>query len=395
MTTVEPAAGRRFQLAVVGLEPILQSRIARLLGPRAQVSAVGAVEELKRNRGRNEPTVVVLGPSFADPAALDEAIGVVSTQPAMAAVLVVEELSTQLLQRAMRAGVSDVVTYGSDPADLDEAITRAAANLSARAPLAGGGDGDPGFESTVVTVFSPKGGSGKSAIACNLAAVLAQRSEHPVAIVDADLQFGDVAVMLKLTPQHTIVDAVSAMHRLDADLLRSLLAVHGPSGLHVLAAPREPAFGDQVTPTDMHRIVDLLRGFCSHIVIDTPAQFSDVALHLIEESDELVLVAGMDVPSIKNMKIGLQTLKLLGTPSSKLRLVLNRANAKVGLDVAEVEKTLHLKAEALVPSDITVPQSVNKGTPAVITSARSGFARSIFAFADVLAPDVGKRRRKG
>ncbi|MDP9442629.1 MAG: hypothetical protein M3P34_10745, partial [Actinomycetota bacterium] len=112
MTTVEPAAGRRFQLAVVGLEPILQSRIARLLGARAQVNAVGAVEELKRNRGRNEPTVVVLGPSFADPAALDEAIAVVSTQPAMAAVLVVDELSTQLLQRAMRAGVSDVVTYG-------------------------------------------------------------------------------------------------------------------------------------------------------------------------------------------------------------------------------------------------------------------------------------------
>ena len=117
-------------------------------------------------------------------------------------------------------------------------------------------------------------------------------------------------------------------------------------------------------------------------------------LHLIEESDDLVLVAGMDVPSIKNMKIGLQTLKLLGTPSSKLRLVLNRANAKVGLDVAEVEKTLHLRAEALLPSDIIVPQSVNKGIPAVTNAPRSGFARTITAFAEVLSPDLDKSRRR-
>jgi len=229
-------------------------------------------------------------------------------------------------------------------------------------------------------------------IACNLGALLAQRSDGPVALIDADLQFGDVAVMLKLTPRHTIVDAVSAMHRLDADLLKSLLCSHG-SGLLVLAAPREPAFGDQVQSSDMHRIVELLRSFCSFVIVDMPTQFSDVALNLIDESDDLVLVAGMDVPSIKNMKIGLQTLKLLGTPSSKLRLVLNRANAKVGLDVSEVEKTLHLTAEALLPSDILVPQSVNKGVPAVLSSPRSGFAKALAAFADVLAPALSPRRR--
>ncbi|MGH9177716.1 MAG: AAA family ATPase, partial [Acidimicrobiales bacterium] len=200
--------------------------------------------------------------------------------------------------------------------------------------------------------------------------------------------------MLKLAPQHTIVDAVSAMHRLDLPLLRSLLST-GPNGLLVLPAPREPAFGDQVTASDMHTILELLRSFAFNVIVDTPTQFSDVALHLIEASDDLVLVAGMDVPSIKNMKIGLQTLKLLGTPSSKLRLVLNRANAKVGLDVGEVEKTLHLKAEALLPSDILVPQSVNKGVPAVISAPRSGFVRTLTAFSEVLVPDVDQRRRRG
>ena len=391
MTTLDSMAESRFHVAVIGVEPGLESRVAQLLGSRAVVGAIATLQDLARQPGHG-PTVVVLGPSFAGPAVLEDALHQITLRPGTAAVLVVDDLTTSLLQRALRAGVSDVVTADGDPQDLEEAVSRAAAQLARRgSPLVPHPAGhDPSAK--LITVFSPKGGSGKSVIACNLGALLAQRSDGPVALIDADLQFGDVAVMLKLTPRHTIVDAVSAMHRLDADLLKSLLCSHG-SGLLVLAAPREPAFGDQVQSSDMHRIVELLRSFCSFVIVDMPTQFSDVALNLIDESDDLVLVAGMDVPSIKNMKIGLQTLKLLGTPSSKLRLVLNRANAKVGLDVSEVEKTLHLTAEALLPSDILVPQSVNKGVPAVLSSPRSGFAKALAAFADVLAPALSPRRR--
>lgn len=395
MTAVDSSNRPQFQVASVGLEPDLQSLLANSVGRRVQVQAIERLEDL-RVTDTQAPTVVVLGPAFADQAALDQAIRLLAAEPGTGAILVTHELTTQLLQRAMRAGISDVVTYDADPRDLEAAIDRAASQLAIRVvqsppPVASVQEGSLG---RVTTVFSPKGGSGKSVVACNLAVSLAQRSAEPVVLIDADLQFGDVAVMLKLAPQHTIVDAVSAMHRLDGPLLRSLLA-KGPNGLLVLAAPREPAFGDQVTAGDMHTILDLLRGFAAHVVVDTPTQFSDVGLHLIEASDDLVLVAGMDVPSIKNMKIGLQTLKLLGTPSSKLRLVLNRANAKVGLDVGEVEKTLHLKAEALLPSDIIVPQSVNKGIPAVISAPKSGFARTLVAFSELLVPNVDARRQRG
>ncbi len=105
-------------------------------------------------------------------------------------------------------------------------------------------------------------------------------------LVDADLQFGDIAVMLKLAPQHTIVDAVGSIDRLDAALLRNLLAVHKQSGLLVLPAPLEPAFADQITAGDMIHILGLLRSFASYVVIDTPAYFNEVVLALIEESDE-------------------------------------------------------------------------------------------------------------
>jgi pilus assembly protein CpaE len=130
----------------------------------------------------------------------------------------------------------------------------------------------------------------------------------------------------------------------------------------VLAAPLEPSFADQISAGEMVKIIEMLRGFCSWVIVDTPAYFNEVVLGIIEESDDVLLIAGMDIPNIKNVKIGLQTLRLLSVPMSKLHLILNRANSKVKLDVGEVERTLQVKAEALIPSDVVVPQSVNKGT---------------------------------
>jgi pilus assembly protein CpaE len=223
---------------------------------------------------------------------------------------------------------------------------------------------------------------------------LAMRTDKPVVLVDADLQFGDIAVMLKLAPQHTIVDAVSSMDRLDAGLVQNLLATHAPSGLKILPAPLEPAYADQISADDVTNIVDILRTFCAYVVIDTPSYFDDKVLNLIEMSDDVLLVAGMDIPNIKNVKIGLQTMRLLNTPMSKIHLVLNRANSKVKLDVSEVERTLQVKAEVLVPSDVVVPQSVNKGTPVVLDAPKAGVSRALEQLADLFVPANEKGRRK-
>jgi pilus assembly protein CpaE len=200
--------------------------------------------------------------------------------------------------------------------------------------------------------------------------------------------------MLKLAPQHTIVDAVNAIDRLDVALVTSLLVRHEPSGLLVLPAPLEPSFADQIGAAQIVRILGLLRQIASVVVVDTPAYFNDVVLSLIEDSDEVMLVAGMDIPNIKNVKIGLQTLRLLNIPLTKLRLILNRANSKVRLEIGEVERTLGIKADVLVPSDIAVPQSVNKGVPVVLDAPRSGVARAIEGLASVLIGEpVPKKKR--
>jgi pilus assembly protein CpaE len=368
------------------------------LGARAEaLESIAAVGPLLSGGA----LVLVLGPSCASGVGLAEFTDVVQGRPEVGTILITEALSTDLLQTALRAGVKDVLAAPVDTEQLLAAVDRVADGLESTAgygsSAAYGADGelgDRGDLGKVITVFSTKGGAGKSVVAANLAVTLARRSTKPVVLVDADLQFGDVAVMLKLAPQHTIVDAVGSADRLDAALLQQFLMRHEPSGLLILPAPLEPSFADQISAGEMVRIVELLRTFCEFVVIDTPAYFNEVVLGLIEESDEVLLIAGMDIPNIKNVKIGLQTLRLLNVPMTKLHLVLNRANSKVKLDVSEVERTLQIKAESLIPSDIAVPQSVNKGTPVVLDSPKSGVAKSLEQLASMfMAEDSGKRRR--
>ena len=389
-TLTSPVGGLGAAVAVVDTDQAVRSRLAMQLGDFAvPVASI----DLLRERLTGIPLVAVLGPSCASPDGLAAAEKLIGDRPEIGAILIAPELSTDLFRQALRAGIRDVLPAPVDTSQLSDAVRRVVETLATARPTTSA-FGEVGSElAHVITVFSTKGGAGKSVIAANLAVVLAKRSEKPVVLVDADLQFGDVAVMLKLAPQHTIVDAVGSIDRLDPSLLQNLLVRHEPSGVYVLPAPLEPAFADQIGADEMVRIVEMLRTFSSYVVVDTPAYFNDVVLGLIEVSDDVLLVAGMDIPNIKNVKIGLQTLRLLNTPMSKLRLVLNRANSKVKLDVGEVERTLQVKADSLIPSDVVVPQSVNKGTPVVLDAPKSGVARAIEQLADLFVKDSKGRRR--
>ena len=408
----QPAA-IRVSVAVVEDHAPTRERIVSLLSDG--VTPFASIEELTARLTGTVPVVVVLGPSCATEDTLAIAERVMAQYPMLATILVVEELTTTMLQQALRAGVRDVLALSGESGSLAVAVQRLAITLD-QAPRTTAAVMSPApsavpasvasaaeapaapletVNGKVLTVFSTKGGAGKSVLSTSLAVALAMRSDKPVCLVDADLQFGDVAVMLKLTPHHTIVDAVAVLDRMDPPLLQSLLVTHEPSGLKVMPAPLEPAFADQVGAAEMVAIVEMLRSFCSFVIVDTPAYFNDVVLGLVEVSDKVMLIAGMDIPNIKNVKIGLQTLRLLNTPMEKLLLVLNRANSKVKLDIGEVERTLQIKADILIPSDVVVPQSVNKGEPVVLHSPKSGVSKSIQGLADMFLPEEKVKKRRG
>jgi pilus assembly protein CpaE len=382
VNSAEPSA---HPVVVVDEDPKLRTRLGMQLGAGVEVVSFPSIEAMEEKFSGGGPLVVLFGPSYADPTGLKGVEALSYRRPDIGALLVVEKLSTEMLRMALRAGVRDVIELPAESSQLLEAIERVAVTIrvlpgTSEATLPAERAAELG---AVITVFSAKGGVGKSVIASNLAVALARNASGPVVLVDADLKFGAVAVMLKLTPQYTVLDVVAAMHRLDAELLQRLLMRHEPSGLLVLPAPVEPAFADQVSASDMVKIVKLLQTFCQYIVIDTPGDDNDVVRSVLEESDDILLIAGMDLPHIKTVKVGLRALQEANIPLSKVKLVVNRANSRVGFDVGEVERTLQMKADCLVPSDIIVPQSVNKGMPAVLGAPRSGVAKSMERLAEL------------
>jgi pilus assembly protein CpaE len=383
-----------FSIALVEGDTRARNRIARLVRDVLEVDAFVNADALDQ-RLNGSPCVVIFGPSFGNEAGIEEIHAQVRSHFEVAAILIANELTTELLQQALRSGIRDVLSPPKEPAEVVDAVERVAESLGgALAASALRQDGERG---RLITVMSTKGGAGKTVVATNLAVLLAQSTNGRVALVDADLQFGDVALMLGLAPASTVVDVLSVIRRLDAVALQELLLRHEPSGLLVLPAPIEPAFADQITAADLTRIVTVLRSFCEYVVVDTPSWFTDVVLALLDESDDILLVAALELPSIKNAKLALQTLHILNIAVSKVKLVLNRANSKAKLDVKEVERALGLKVDAPIVSDVAVPRAVNQGQVVVLASPRSEAAASLRALSQlfVAAPPRARSRLGG
>lgn len=348
--------------------------------------------------------LIMLGPSFAHEAGLQGVGALLEVDPDLAIVMVAGTITAPLLRSAMRAGLKDVIeapltvqSVGDAVGQIDRTVRRERPAAPPAEPYA-----SPAGEGKVVAVMSAKGGSGKTVTATNLAMLLAQRHDPArVCIVDADLQFGDVCLVLQLEPRLTMVNAAHELHRLDEPLLESLLTSH-PSGLRVLAAPLEPAFADEISTAAMTEIITKLRGMFDYVIVDTASLLDELLLSLLERADQVLYVLDMDLPSVKNAKLALETLRLLKFPGSKVQLVLNRSNARARLDEKEIERSLKLKISAAIPSDGMVPASINEGRPVVESAPRSRVAKGFDSVYDLVAAPVkqdpsekqGKRRWK-
>ena len=329
-----------------------------------------------------EPVVVVFGPTLAGPDELKGVQRLARLFPEAGVVLLAEELTLPLMQEALRAGVRDVLTLDAGERLIGQAVERVGDTMAGVVQRAVNAGREPARLGKVFVVFATKGGVGKSVVATNLSVLLAMGSPNRVVLVDADLQFGDDAVLLGLPPDHTSADAAAAVDTMDTGLMESFLTVHDASTLRVLCAPVEPAAGERITPEEMIGMVRMLRTMYDYVIVDMPPHFDDVVLALLEEADEVLLIASLDIPSIKNLKVGIQTLDLLSVAGSKLHLVMNRANARVHLDISDVERALGVAAEFRIPSDIAIPQTVNRGVPVVLDKPRAPAALALRALAE-------------
>jgi len=237
----------------------------------------------------------------------------------------------------------------------------------------------------VMTVFSPKGGTGKTVVATNLAAMLAKKEGNRTLLLDLDLQFGDAAIMLGLEPAKTVYDLVVAPGELDPEKLAGYVTKHA-CGLDVLAAPLRPEDAELVVESKVTALIDVARASYDAIVVDTSPFFHGAVLATLDRTDQLLVLCGLDVPTLKNVRLALQTLEQLSFPASRITYVMNRASTNVGLKTREVEDGLHVKVAHELPLDRTVQVCVNRGESPVLTQPRSDFARAMNGLVKQMSP---------
>jgi pilus assembly protein CpaE len=351
-------------------------------------SAVGEAQVLHTLKGLRQSldttpaeTAVVLGPSVDRGAACRLAELMRVSRPNLGIILVRHRIDTAVLAEALRSGVREVVD-ARDLSGLNTAVRHwhsvAAAMLErAGGPLAG----ERGEYGRIVTVFSTKGGCGKTTLATNLAAALADRGRHEVCLVDLDLAFGDVAIALHLFPARTIADAAPFGESVDFTAVQALLTPHTP-GLTALVAPVEPGGTGSVPAPVVARILELLRAHFDYVVEDTPPAFDDQVLAAFDLSDVIALIATLDIPALKNLKLTLETMELLDYPRDRERVVLNRSDSKVGLAIGEVEKTLRAPIAVQIPSSREVPTTINRGVPIVLDDPWHPVSLAVRSFAE-------------
>ena len=250
----------------------------------------------------------------------------------------------------------------------------------------------PRSSGKVIVVVSPKGGSGKTALASNLAVALAQQYPGQVAAVDLDVQFGDLGTALSLQPEHTIAHlARSSM--IDATTVKVALTPFEP-GLFVLCGAVSPEEADTITHEHVSTILSLLARDFAYVVVDTPAGLDERTLAAIESATDLLLVSSLDVTSIRSVRKVLDTLDKIGVTTPR-HFVLNRADAKVGLDVADAATAVGLPVSCTVPSSRAIPLSMNVGTPIVKSEPKSPAAHHFRLLADLYSPVAAEKPKRG
>ena len=355
-------------------------------GLRDGLERSGAVEVVDSN-----PEVAVWHLDF-DADGLPADLRTVLADPHGPAVVAVTDAHpSRWFDEAMRLGVDQVVCLPASSEALGMAVAAARAQRNRRSLLAQpAAPARASRDAHVFTVFSTKGGSGKTVIATNLAVNFARHGSRTL-LVDLDLHSGDDALVLGLSPRWTVLDLVQSPGDLDAEKLAGFVTKHS-SGVDLLPAPTRPDEEELVAVDRLEPLLEVARSSYDVVIIDTSSQFSPATLLAIDNTDTLVLVGASDVPTIKSLKIALETLELLEVDLHDVRIVMNRSGAKVGLDDRDVERTLRREITYTLPSDKAIPISVNRGQPVVLDNPRSRVARSLVEMARSLEAAVGSRR---
>lgn len=387
---------RPTEVVVVDPQPQLHQDVEELAADLSIPVAVRACADITElARSVQPPSVVVVGPSYATVPGLAQVERQVRHLAGIEVVLAFPELPDVALEDVVATGAHAVV----DPEDhwelratLAAAVERTAKLAEILTDLQAGAARAP----RVLTVCSPTGGCGKTFYASNLAYLLATTSDLDVALVDLDLQFGEVTAAMRVRSPHSIADAVAVDDAGELEELLPDLLVEHDSGVKVLPAPRDPASADTIEPVDVTRVIDALTRQVDVVVVDTPTGLTEPVLAAMDRSDHLFLVAALDLASLRNLRLFTSTLERLRIDDDAISLVLNKEASDTGLDTRDLVKVFPQGFAARIPFDREVARLMNHGTPVLAGAPTSGVAAALVEglepFLDAEAARVARER---
>lgn len=385
--TPDQSFAQTTRLAAAGMPGSLQHFNADYL-PAAPIDVLGQLVG-------EPPEVFLLGPGLAPEEAVKFAALLDLQYPEISVVLV-DHQTPDLVILAMRAGVRDIVAPDADVDSVRALLERAGLAAAGRRR---GLMPSPADElahhqgGRIVAVISPKGGVGKTTVATNLAVGLGKSYPMGVVVVDLDLQFGDVASGLMIEPQHTITDAVVGAASQDSMVLKTYLSMH-PSNIYALCAPRNPVEMDHISADDVKHLLAQLQQEFQFVVVDTAPGLGEHVLATLELATDAVWICGMDVPSIRGLRTGIEILSELELLPPRRHVVLNMADRRSGLTLADVESTIGAPVDVVLPRSRALPFATNKGVPVLQEGSRDPAARGLMQLVDRFKPNWEARPHK-
>jgi pilus assembly protein CpaE len=389
-------AGEKIRVLVVDDVAETRENIRKLLQFEKDVEVVGAegtgragvtaARELK-------PDVVLMDINMPDMDGISATEMIRRHDPACQIVILSVQGDPNYMRRAMLAGARDFLTKPPSVDELTTTIRRAgqmAAEERKKAsvlPHAIGANKASLAQAAasigkVIVVYGPKGGTGATTIAVNLAIAL-HSQDKPVVVVDGNLQFGDVAVFLNEQVKNSVLDLAARADELDKEFVEEVLIEHSASGLKILAAPPRPEYAENVSGEQFTKVIDFLRRMFAYIIVDGSSNLTDVILAAMEKSDIIVLITAQDIPSIKNARLYLDLADVLDIHRQRILFVMNRHDKRIGITPEKVSESFKHEIVAVLPSDerVVMP-SINRGVPFMLGDRSSLIAKSIHGLAD-------------
>jgi len=393
------------KIRVLIVDDVSETRenVKKLLQFEADVEVVGVARTGKEAIQASQdlsPDVVLMDINMPDMDGIAATEAIRAKQQAVQVVILSVQSDQNYMRRAMLAGARDFLTKPPMGDELISAIRRAGemaqmekakvARVQA-IPVAG----PPGSVASyggprgkIVVVYSPKGGTGCTTLAVNLALSL-NSSDTRVALVDGNLQFGDVAMFVNEQGKNTVIDLAPRADELDAEIVEEVMVKHAATGLHILAAPSRPEYAEKVSSGQFAKMLEYLTQLYAFVIVDTSPILTDPILATIDVSDMIILVTTQDIPALKNSRLFLDLLQNLGVQRDRVMFIVNRFDKKVNITPERIAENLKQEVTLVIPADeATAVKAVNRGVPFVLDNKNQPVARGVQTLAEAVRARV-------